>query len=113
MLGRGDRKPYKNDVKRFVEQMPAIPHYWSTLEACFHQLLHEFSLEQSADDIRSVWLKFVRDALWTAWELNKNSVDAGDAWVIRALIKAERPVLAKLKELKDEIRNLKPQEEAV
>ena len=35
----------------------------------------------------------------------------GDAWAIRALVKAEGPVLRKLKELNEEILKLEPQEE--
>ena len=35
----------------------------------------------------------------------------GDAWAIRALVKAEGPVRRKLKELNDEIAKLEPQKE--
>jgi CRISPR system Cascade subunit CasA len=35
----------------------------------------------------------------------------GDAWAIRALVKAEGPVRRKLRELKDEIMKLEPQKE--
>jgi CRISPR system Cascade subunit CasA len=35
----------------------------------------------------------------------------GDAWAIRALVKAEGPVQRKLKELKEEILKLEPQQE--
>jgi CRISPR system Cascade subunit CasA len=35
----------------------------------------------------------------------------GDAWAIRALVKAEGPVRRKLNELKEEILKLEPQQE--
>ncbi len=35
----------------------------------------------------------------------------GDAWTIRALVKAEGSILRKLKELSDEIKKIEPQEE--
>jgi len=39
------------------------------------------------------------------------SVSPGDAWTLRALMKAERPVLRKLRELNEEILSLTPQME--
>lgn len=113
LLGRGERPPDKKDIRKFVEQMPVSPMYWSTLEANFHELLRDFTLERSSEDIRCQWLKSVRSALQKAWNQHRASVATGDAWSIRALVKAEEPVRRKLNELSQEIQKLEPREEAV
>ncbi|MHB1092196.1 type I-E CRISPR-associated protein Cse1/CasA [Thiobacillus sp.] len=111
LLSRGEREPDKKDISGFVEQMPTSPWYWSVLESAFHEILREYSLERDPDDIRCLWLKAVRNALRQAWEQHSASVSTGDAWAIRALVKAETSVLRKLKELNTKILKLEPQEE--
>jgi CRISPR system Cascade subunit CasA len=91
--------------------MPVNSWYWSTLESRFHDILREYSLDLDSEDIRCLWLKSVRDALKAAWDQHSVSVSTGDAWAIRALVKAEGPVRRKLKELNDEIIKLEPQKE--
>jgi CRISPR system Cascade subunit CasA len=106
------------DVSKFIgkgtsETVPdALANFWSTLEVRFHEILSEYTLERDSDDIRCHWLKFVRDALKTTWEQHRTSVSMGDAWAIRALVKAEGPVWRKLRELNAEIVKLEPQEVA-
>ena len=112
MIGHGGRKVEKADVDNFVAQLTALPHYWSTLESRFHETLREYTLERDSEDIRCQWLKSVRDTLKRAWEQHRASVSMGDAWAIRALVKAEKPVEDKLRELKREILKLEPQEES-
>ncbi|MFA5862099.1 MAG: type I-E CRISPR-associated protein Cse1/CasA [Candidatus Thermoplasmatota archaeon] len=111
LLSRGDREPHDSDIKGFVEQMSASSWYWSTLESRFHEILREYTFNRNSDDIRCLWLKFVRDALKIAWEQHRASVSMGDAWAIRALVKAEKPVGRKLRELNEEIAKLEPKEE--
>jgi len=108
LLCRGEREPAAKDISGFVKQMPVIPWYWSTLESHFHDILREYTLTRNPDDIRCQWLKSVRDILRKVWKQHSASVSMGDAWAIRALVKAERPVLRKLKELNDEILKLEP-----
>ena len=111
LLSRGDRKPDDKDIKGFVKQISANSWYWSILESRFHEILREYTLERDSEDIRCQWLKSVRDTLATAWDKHRASVSMGDAWAIRALVKAEGPVLRKRKELNDEIFKLEPQKE--
>ncbi len=111
LLSRGDRKPAAKDISGFVGQMPVSPWYWSALEARFHEILREYTLDRDSEDIRCQWLNSVRDALRAAWVQHSASVSTGDAWAIRALVKAEGPVLRKLKELNDEIKKLETQKE--
>lgn len=113
LLSRGKREPVANDIKAFVKQMPTNSWYWSALEARFHEILQEYTLERDSDDIRCQWLTFVRDILRKAWEQHRASVSMGDAWAIRALVKAEGPVRAKLKELDEEILKLTPAMEGI
>ncbi|MBI4802846.1 MAG: type I-E CRISPR-associated protein Cse1/CasA [Elusimicrobia bacterium] len=110
MLGHGGRKIEALDVENFAAQLPALPGYWSVLEARFHEILGEYSANRDADDIRCQWLGYVRDALKNAWEQFSASVDGGDAWAIRALVKAEVPVLTKINELNEEIAKYAKQE---
>lgn len=112
LLSRGTtRDPTKKDVNAFIQQMPVTPWYWSTLEAHFHDVLREYTLARDPEDIRHQWLKSVRDTLRQAWRQHSVSVSMGDAWAIRALVKAERNISRKSKELNEEIKKLEPQEE--
>jgi CRISPR system Cascade subunit CasA len=86
--------------------------YWSVLESCFHEMLSDFTLDRDPEDIHWQWLKSVRDALKKAWERHHTSASMGDAWAIRALVKAESTVLRKLKKLDEEILKLEPKQEA-
>ena len=129
ILARGERKLEQDkwnagrwvpgDVSRFIgkssfEAVPLlIANYWSTLEARFHELLSEYTLETNSDDIRCHWLQYVRDALRMAWDQHRASVSMGDAWAIRALVRGEGSVLRKLKELNEEIMKFEPEEEPV
>lgn len=105
------------DVSKFIgkstfEAVPvALDNYWSTMEARFHEILREYTLNRDSEDIRCQWLKAVRDALKKAWDQHSASVSMGDAWTIRALVRAEGSVRRKLKELNDEIFKSEPQEE--
>lgn len=131
MITRGDRdlQPDKwskgkwipGDVSKAIGKMSpdASPTsaltYWSRLEAAFHDTLRHYTLERDADDIRLDWLKAVRAALRDAWTQHAASVSTGDAWAIRALVRAEGAVSKQLKFLYDEISkyetHLNPQEE--
>lgn len=113
LLSRGEREPAGKDISGFVDQMPMNSWYWSTLESRFHEILREFNHSRDSEDIRCQWLKSVRNTLRAAWKQHSASVSAGDAWAIRALVKAEGPVLRKLKELNDEILKLEPKKEDV
>lgn len=111
LLSRGEREPHGNDIKNFIKQMHGISWYswyWSTLEFLFHRILREYTLERDFEDIRHQWLTFVRDTLKHAWEQHRVMVSGGDAWAIRAFVKSEKPIKAKLKKLNDEIRELEP-----
>ncbi|MDB6039987.1 MAG: type CRISPR-associated protein Cse1/CasA [Verrucomicrobiales bacterium] len=111
LLSRGDREPAGKDISGFVKQMPVNSWYWSTLESRFHEILREYTLERDSEDIRWEWLKSIRDTLTKAWDQHRASVSMGDVWAIRALARAEGPVLRKRKELNKEILKLEPQEE--
>lgn len=113
VLSRGDRPPDKKDIRSVVQQMPVHSWYWSALEVRFQELLHAYTLDRDSEDIRCQWLISVRAALKQAWEQHYSSVSMGDAWAIRALVKAEGPVRAKLKELDEEIFKLTPAMEGV
>jgi len=111
LLSRGEREPAGRDISGFVQQMPVNSWYWATLESRFHEILREYTLERDSEDIRCQWLRSIRDTLTKAWDQHRASVYMGDAWVIRALVKAEGPVLRKRKELNEEILKLEPQTE--
>ena len=111
LLSRGSRKPTGKDINGFVEQMLVIPLYWSTLESRFHEVLREYFLDLDAEDLRCQWLKSVRHTLRVAWEQHRASVSTGDAWAIRAIVRAEGPVVHTLNELDDEIQKLEPHKE--
>lgn len=108
LLSRGEREPDGKDVGKFVEQMPAISSYWSRLEAAFHDTLHHYTLERDPDEIRCDWLKAVRSALREGWAQHAASVSTGDAWAIRALVRAEGAVNKQLGALNAEIQKYQP-----
>jgi len=109
LLGRGDREPDKEDIRKFTYQMPINAWYWSALESRFHEILREYTLDRDLDDIRYTWLTSVRTTLSKAWAKHSASVATGDAWAMRALVKAESLVFGKLNELQAEIRKLEPE----
>jgi CRISPR system Cascade subunit CasA len=114
LICRGNKRPVKKkDISSFVDQMPVNAWYWSTLESRFHEVLQAYTLNCDLDDIRCQWLESVWDTLLSAWNQHSASVSIGDAWAIRALVKAERPVRRKVKELKDEILKLERHKEVV
>jgi CRISPR system Cascade subunit CasA len=103
LLSRGEREPTKDDIREFVDQMSSISWYWSKLEAQFHEMLQSYTLDRNSDDIEKEWLIDVRNALSRAWEQHRASVSLGDAWAIRALVKAEGPIRRKIRELDRQI----------
>jgi len=106
IIAKGNRKPDSKDVSAFIKQMNAISWYWSNLEPKFHEALTQYSKESDFDKILCNWIKSVVKILSDAWEFQKKQTKSGDAWTIRASIRAEKPVLEKLKELKDKIAQL-------
>lgn len=113
ILSRGGREPAGKDVSSFVDQMFVSSWYWSAMEARFHEILREYNLKSDFEEIRLLWLRFIRRALQGAWERHYSSVASGDAWAIRAMVKAESPLRRKLMELNDEIAKLEPQKEGI
>jgi len=111
IIGHGERIVEKEDVLKFVQQMPVLPHYWSNLETNFHKILTSYTLGYESEVIRSEWLSYVRSALLTAWRLHSSAVSTGDVWAIRSLIKAEKPVRDKLRQITEEIKKLAPEKE--
>jgi CRISPR system Cascade subunit CasA len=111
VVSRGGRDPAPKDVRAFVEQMAVNSLYWSTLESRFHEILREYTAERDYEDIRYLWLKFVRNTLKAVWAQHRASVSRSDAWTIRAVVKAEGSVLRKLRELNNEISKLEPRKE--
>lgn len=104
LLSRGERDPDAKDVSRVVEQMPGSAIYWSTLEAAFHDVLLGYTSESDPDLIRFTWLKTLRSALLNAWRQHAASVSTGDAWAIRALVRAEAAINKQLGVLNKEIK---------
>jgi len=103
LLTRGDRSLKKSDIDQFVKQIPASATYWSTLEAAFHDVLLGYTSESDPDHIRFNWLKTLRSALLDAWRQHAASVSTGDAWAIRALVRAEAALNKQLGTLNKEI----------
>jgi len=110
LLARGAKEPDKKNISKFIGQMSATPWYWSELESHFHETLWDYHEGSDPDDIRYHWLKSIRKTLQQAWDQHADSISTGDAWAIRALIKAEKPMQNKYKELNIEIQKLAPQE---
>lgn len=97
------RTPAKEDVRKFVAQMPCMARYWSVLESKFHEVLQSFSMEADSELIELEWRQAVVDALDEAWRGYRISVSAGDAWTIRALARAEGKIAYTQKKLITEI----------
>ena len=106
VVTHGDRNLTKQEteaLKKTVANSPALQWLWSTLGSSFQDRLNEFKLDCDADDIRFDWLKAVRAALRAAWEQHAASVSTGEAWAIRALVRAEGVIDKQLKFLSAEI----------
>ena len=107
VIGRGARKPAKQDVSAFVRQMEATPRYWSMLEAHFHELLRGYTAQCDFEDLRAAWLASIRRALEVSWRAHSTTVAHGDAWAIRALVRAEGAVTTEIHKLGAQIAELK------
>lgn len=106
VVTHGDRDLTKQEteaLKKAVANSPTLQWLWSSLGSSFQDRLNEFKLDSDPDDIRLGWLKVVRAALRDAWEQHAASVSTGDAWAIRALVRAEGAIGKQLKFLNDEI----------
>lgn len=112
LLSRGERTPVPDDIRAFVRQTHAVEHYWSLLERSFHESLQSYADDEEFDAIRARWLAAVKDALTAAWTTLRDAAPASDAWTLRALVKAERPVRKALAELTGEISQTEPKKEA-
>ncbi|MFA7060671.1 MAG: type I-E CRISPR-associated protein Cse1/CasA [Pedobacter sp.] len=111
IIGHGGREVDREDILKFVNQMTVLSYYWSTLESQFHSILGKYTFAHDSDDIRCQWLQYVRRAMQMAWNQYGAAVSSGDAWAIRALIKAEKPIRTKLKEINEMIKKLAPETE--
>jgi CRISPR system Cascade subunit CasA len=111
VLAHGGRDPAPADIRAFVDRMPVIASYWSMLEARFHQVLRDYTLERDFTDIERGWVKSVRDAASQAWMQHRKAVSSDTAWTIRALVKAEALVARGLRDLNVRIAALMPEKE--
>jgi len=117
MITKGDRElmPDKwvagklkpGDVTKFVRGTNILPQYWTLLEPHFQTVLSMYAVGCSSDDIRCDWLESVQYALKRVWSDYSGALSAGDAWTLRAVVKASKPTQSKLKELKKEIEKYK------
>ena len=107
VLQHGRRKVEKTDINNFVKQLTALSHYWSILETKFHKMLSNYTLDKNPYTIHSDWLLSVKYALSDAWALHRHSIDGGDAWAIRAFVKADGIIGKKIIELNKDIQTLK------
>ena len=105
------RKEEKAAIRKMVDAAEPLHFYWSTLESHFHETLQVYTLNSDTEDLYCQWLKSIRAILTQAWEQHNASVSMGDAWAIRALVKAEKPIRDKLRELDEEILKLTPAKE--
>jgi CRISPR system Cascade subunit CasA len=106
VISRGARVPAKQDVSAFVRQLDVIPRYWSILEPHFHELLSGYAAKREFEDLRADWLSSIRYAVHAAWRSHASIAAFGDAWTIRALVKAEGAVIREIRKLDGEITQL-------
>ena len=113
IIGRaGKRKVPRKDISGFVDQMGVTPRYWSALEARFHELLGGYTAQREFEDLRAEWLSSIRDALETAWRSHESTAAFGDAWAIRALVKAEAVVTKEIRNISVKVAQLNQTETA-
>jgi CRISPR system Cascade subunit CasA len=99
-------KQEKDTIRDMSRRLGITTRYWSILEASFHQMLHDYSVERDFELIHAHWLRYVREAMKSAWASHRASVASGNAWAIRALVKAEGQVSRRLAELDKNIHAL-------
>ncbi len=106
LLSRGERAVEKKDVTAFLRQMPSLSLYWTALEAEFHSVLGSYARGREPDAIHRDWLVSVRNTLSEAWDLLRGGITGSDAWGLRAFVRAEHIVAAKLSQIGREIESL-------
>ncbi|MDH5670175.1 MAG: type I-E CRISPR-associated protein Cse1/CasA [Nitrospira sp.] len=106
--GSSLRKEEVLQIGKMADVAMPLHLYWSTLESRFLELLSAYTIDCDVDEIRRQWLILIRDAVAQSWEQHRSSVSTGDAWAIRALVKADGIIRAKLKELDEEILRFTP-----
>ncbi len=116
MITKGDRElmPDKwvagklkpGDVTKFVNGTGALSQYWTLLESHFQTVLGDYAAGSNSEAIRCGWLKSVRNALHNSWSQYSSSLSTGDAWAMRAVVKASKPTQIKVAEFKKEIEKM-------
>jgi CRISPR system Cascade subunit CasA len=113
-LSERDMNEKKQKMKRSISQssgqLLVVPTFWSILEVRFQELLHLFTPEFDYEKIRAEWLASIRRAMLDAWGLHRRTVSTGDAWGIRALVRAERHIARTLAMFEREIGKLEVSE---
>lgn len=99
-------KQEKDTIRDMSRSLGITTRYWSILEASFHQMLHDYAGERDFESIHAHWLRHVREAMKSAWASHRASVASGNAWAIRALVKAEGQISRWLAELDKDIHAL-------
>jgi CRISPR system Cascade subunit CasA len=103
LISHGNRPPDPKDIKAALAQLPCLPAYWAALEAAFHGAVQAFRTEQDFYAVQRDWTLAVRKALKEAWGQQRSATQTGSAWALRAMAKAEGPILDEVKRLETAI----------
>lgn len=95
----GDREPFRGDVTRLAEQIPATPTYWAGLEVSFRTYLRE--LDGDAGQAGTHWRAALRRAAGAGWRTAEEAAGMNAAG-LRAVQVASGPLQTALAALKGE-----------
>jgi len=102
--GLGEQE--RDTIREMAHSLGTMARYWSILEADFHEMLQKYTVESDFEGLHAQWLRHVCEALKNSWEAHRASVSSGNAWAIRALVKAGGQLSRQITELEQNIRAL-------
>ena len=101
LLSLGGRTPPADEVRRLLQSLPLLAHYWSQLEREFVEFLTRLG-KAGDEQVMEQWTSSLRRAVHQAWSETERALGVGPRH-LRAIQAAERRVAAVLSSLSQEV----------
>jgi CRISPR system Cascade subunit CasA len=104
VLRHGEAEPRKEDVTALITSSSVLSSFWSVLEVRFPLFLEMIASRTAFDSSRAFWNESVLTAFELAWSTLSDAGEERNPWTIRALVRAEKDLNIKRRELYNAIK---------